>query len=285
MDDPVGLLQQLGFGEYEARAYAALLQRSPITGYELAKMSGIPRANVYAVLQKLEERNAVLRVEGPEGTRYAPVPPAELMERLNNRFEHILEAARLSLDAIAVPAEHEYVWNIRGYSALIEHASALIDAAQEHLLVAVWPEEARAVAERLALAEARGVAVTTLCLAVCPKECGGCRGSIYRYRVAPEERNRWLVLVPDGAEVLASEISSGEETLAVRTHQRLLVDLAFWYIRHSIALAAVLTDLGDRLPHLLDAETRAILESLGPDGGWLEHMRALLSQGGSAPAA
>ena len=56
MADVTALLQQLGFSEYEARAYLALLQRSPLNGYELAKVSGLPRANTYAVLQKL--RNA-----------------------------------------------------------------------------------------------------------------------------------------------------------------------------------------------------------------------------------
>ena len=54
MADITALLQQLGFSEYEARAYLALLQRNPLNGYELAKVSGLPRANVYAVLQKLE---------------------------------------------------------------------------------------------------------------------------------------------------------------------------------------------------------------------------------------
>ena len=55
MADVIALLLQLGFSEYEARAYLALLQRNPLNGYELAKVSGLPRANVYAVLQKLED--------------------------------------------------------------------------------------------------------------------------------------------------------------------------------------------------------------------------------------
>jgi HTH-type transcriptional regulator, sugar sensing transcriptional regulator len=59
MVEATTLLQELGFGDYEARAYVTLLQRSPVSGYELAKTSGIPRANVYAVLQKLEERTTV----------------------------------------------------------------------------------------------------------------------------------------------------------------------------------------------------------------------------------
>jgi hypothetical protein len=56
MTDAAALLLQLGFSEYEARAYLALVQRNPLNGYELAKVPGVPRANIYAVLQKLKER-------------------------------------------------------------------------------------------------------------------------------------------------------------------------------------------------------------------------------------
>ncbi|MBI4496931.1 MAG: TrmB family transcriptional regulator [Chloroflexi bacterium] len=287
MADAVALLQQLGFGEYEARAYVALLQRSPLNGYELAKASGLPRANVYAVLQKLEERGAVVRVETPAGVRYASVPPSELTRRLGNSFQETLEAAQRLLVVMTSPAEYEYVGNLRGYPLLLEHARSLLDATQERLLVAIWPQEASALAEPLAQAEQRGVEITTLCLEACPSECGGCRGRIYRYRVAPDYAARWLVLVPDGAEVLAGEIGPNQEALAVRTRQRLLVELASWYTRHSIALAAVLRDLGGRLDGLLGPETQAMLASVGPGGrgsGWLEHMRRLLGRGGGQTA-
>src|SRR6266542_3193328 len=67
MTDATALLQQLGFSEYEARAYLALLQRNPLNGYELAKVSGLPRANVYAVLQKLEDRGRSFASTHPTG--------------------------------------------------------------------------------------------------------------------------------------------------------------------------------------------------------------------------
>jgi predicted transcriptional regulator len=278
--DPSVELQHLGFSEYEARAYTALLGRSPLNGYELAKVSGLPRANVYAVLRKLEERGAIFRLDTPDGTRYAPVSPDELMKRLRRHFQDVLDSAQCALDRVSSPAEYEPVWNARGYAVLLEHARALLDAAKHQLLVALWPEEAAALADRLAQAEERGVEVTTLCLAACPEECGGCRGRIHRYGVAQAQPNRWLVLVPDRGEVLAGEIRPGEQALAVRTRQRLLVELAAWYIRHSIALAAMVTDLGSRLKDLLQPETLAVLASVGPggsDGGWLEHMARLLS--------
>ncbi len=276
----VTLLQRLGFGEYEAKAYVALLKRNPLNGYELAKASGLPRANVYAVLQKLEERGAAVRLDTPGGTRYAPLSPKELTQRLGSRFQEALHEARDSLEKIATPAEHEYVWNGRGYTVLQQHAAACVGATRKRLLVAVWPEEALALANHVTRAEERGVEITTLCLAACAKECGGCRGRIYRYRVAPEKRARWLVLVSDDAEVLAGEIGQGEEALTVRTRQRVLVELAAWYIRHSIALAALLTDFGGRLKHLLKPKTKSVLAAIGPaeqKSGWLEHMCQLLS--------
>jgi predicted transcriptional regulator len=282
MTEATALLQELGFGDYEARAYVALLQHNPVNGYELAKASGIPRANVYAVLQKLEERGAVVRSATPAGVRYAPVPPSELIRRLGQHVQDLLQTAQEALDDLSSPPDQADIWNVRGYTALLEHTRSLIDATRERLLVAIWPEEARVLAAPLAQAEVRGVQVTTLCLTACPTPCGGCRGQIYPYRTVLEPSNRWLVLVPDGAEVLAGEIGPREETLAVRTHQGLLVELVSGYIRHSIALAAVLQDLGGRLDDLLTPQTHRTLDALGPgrpDIGWLEHMRQLLSSG------
>jgi hypothetical protein len=147
--------------------------------------------------------------------------------------------------------------------------------------VAIWPDEARLLAEPLAQAAARGVEIVTLCPTACVDECGGCRGQIYRYRVMSERQTRWLILVADDAVLLAGEIGADNDALAVHTQQQLLVSLVSWYIRHSIALAAVVSDLDSQLERLLEPETLATLRSVGPAArgdGWLEHMRSLLSR-------
>ena len=274
-------LQQLGFSQYEAQAYVALLQRNPLTGYELAKVSGIPRPNIYPVLTRLEERGAVVRLDTPEGTHYAPIAAEELVGRLQSQFQCSLEAARGSLSEISQVTEHEHIWNTRGYPPMLEHSQAIVDSADKELLVAIWPHEAKALKDSLRAADERGVEVTTLCMAGCPEPCGNCRGQVHRYPVAPRTQDRWLVLIPDQREVLAGEIKPAGEALAVRTCQKMLVSLASWYIRHSIALAALLRDTGDRIDTLLTPETRSVLETLGPggeEGGWLEHMRQLLAK-------
>src|SRR6476646_9908420 len=171
MQDTVRILQRLGFGEYEARTYIGLLRGGPMTGYELAKISGVPRANVYDVLPKLEERGAVVRVDSPSGARYSAVPTSQLMPRLADRFNDDLAAAEEALLDQAEIGEEDHTWNIEGYHAVIDHARTLVDAAENEVLIAVWPEEARALSGNLSGAEERGVPVTTLCLAGCEREC------------------------------------------------------------------------------------------------------------------
>jgi sugar-specific transcriptional regulator TrmB len=286
MTETRALLQRLGFTEYEARAYITLLQRNPLNGYEAAKASGLPRANVYAVLRKLEARGAVVRLDTPGATRYAPVPPDELTLRMSRDFQEALDRARLSLDQVVRPPEREYVWNLQGYAALLEQARSLIESTQARLMIAVWPDEAHALMESVARAEARSVNVTTLCLGACPEECGFCRGHVYRYNVAVTQAKRWLILIPDGSEVLAGEIGPGQSASAIRTHQRLLVELTETYMRHSIVLAALLNDLGSRLADVLKPETRAALEPVIPgglEGGWLGLMRHLVNRQESRP--
>jgi hypothetical protein len=61
------------------------------------------------------------------------------------------------------------------------------------------------------------------------------------------------------------------------------VELAAWYVRHSIALATVVADLGDKLPQLLNPQTLEVLSTIGPigSGGWLEYMEQVLNSSGT----
>lgn len=273
----VPALQQLGFAEYEARAYVALVKRSPLNGYELAKASGIPRANIYGVLERLGSRRAVVRLDEPGGTRYAPVPPAELMRRLGGEFQQVADDTSRSLEALNAAPEHEPVWNLRGYAALLDQARAATRSAGTSLLLGVWPQEATALRAEVSDAERRGVEITTLCMAACEQECGGCRGAVYRYRVAPGDVPRRLVVVADGAEAVAGEIGPNGDAHTVKTRQPLVVDVCGSSIRGGIALAAIVADLGPRLDDAISPETRALLDAAAPrgDAGFVERMREL----------
>lgn len=242
MPDLVQLLERLGFSAYEAQAYISLVQHGALNGYELAKRSGLPRANIYAVLAKLEERGAVVRIHSVDRLQYAAVPPDQLLERLETGFAATLTAARDALAAIERPVDHEQVWNASGSVAFLQQARALLAKAHRHLLIACGPDTARMLANDLRETAQRGVVIKTLCLAACAQECGACQGQVFRYGFAPQHRS--LIMLADNQELLIGDVdgTSEESILTVGTRQQLLVTLAGWAIRHSIALALLLDD-------------------------------------------
>ena len=270
-------LQELGFSEYETKAYVALLQQHPANGYAIAKRSGVPRANIYGVLQKLEERGAVIPVTVAEGVVYSPISPDDLISRLGNHIAEVLASAQQSLKALATPIEQTYVQNVQGYDQMLEHVRELIGTAHQQLLIALWQPEAGALAEALAHAQTSGVAITILCCQACPQECGGCQGSVYRYRVTPDQQVHGLIVIQDECEMLVG--TTGINATAIRTRQSGLINMTAWYVRHSITLAAILTDLGGTLESTLQPDTRQLLYTIGQGASWLEHIQRLVETG------
>src|SRR4029079_5374266 len=127
-------LQAVGFSEYEARAYVALLQRGQLTGYEVAKVSGIPRPNVYPVTDSLERRGAVTRVKTARGLKYAALPAADVLSRVSRSVESHLAGAGEALESLTADAsESAYVWNIDGYADMLAAAEDLIDSARARI--------------------------------------------------------------------------------------------------------------------------------------------------------
>jgi sugar-specific transcriptional regulator TrmB len=258
----------LGFSDHEARAYVELVKKNPITGYELAKAAKIPAANAYAALNRLEERQAVMRIDGPNSTKFAPVPPEELMDRLSAEHADILTDARKELQSLSEPADLEYVWNTRGYKALIDQARTLGRAAKNSLMVAVCPPEAGFVANDMRSAVERGVQVTTLCLANCEKECGVCVGDIHRVAMMPDKSVRWFAAIADHGEILAGEVTSRDEaTTVVRTRHRLIVEIAKSYIQQAIMLAAIEKKLGQKFYNLIGPHARSIVDTFKRERG------------------
>ncbi|MFZ0390518.1 MAG: helix-turn-helix domain-containing protein, partial [Calditrichia bacterium] len=77
-------MTELGFTQYEARAYITLLRNYPSTRYELSKNSGIPRSAIYDVIRRLESYGAVSAISSrPE--KYVPLSPDDFLNMLEQR--------------------------------------------------------------------------------------------------------------------------------------------------------------------------------------------------------
>jgi sugar-specific transcriptional regulator TrmB len=152
----VAALVALGFSLNESRAYQALLQESPATGYEVGVRASIPRSAVYGVLRRLVSVGAARSIAGtPE--RFAPAPAEEVLTLLRKRFDasaHTLEEAVKQVDKTP-PAPDAF--SVKGYPRVLEEAERLIRGAQQRLVVSGWPREINHLAPELRRAAKRKV--------------------------------------------------------------------------------------------------------------------------------
>jgi HTH-type transcriptional regulator, sugar sensing transcriptional regulator len=88
-------IKRLGFSEYEAKCYLALLERKSLTVSEVARLAGIPKPNAYESLEKLLAKGLSVSVPG-KMKNYAAADPWFLKEKsletLNNSMESELES-------------------------------------------------------------------------------------------------------------------------------------------------------------------------------------------------
>jgi sugar-specific transcriptional regulator TrmB len=156
--DILGALAQLGFSLNESRAYAALLQESPATGYEVGVRAQIPRSAVYRVLRRLVTVGAARAIAGtPE--RFVPAPADEVLTLLRKRFEgsaKVLEDAIRTLDTKPPTPD---AFSVRGYNRVIEEAERLIRGSENRLVISGWPREINALLPELTKAKKRKVFV------------------------------------------------------------------------------------------------------------------------------
>jgi predicted transcriptional regulator len=273
-------LQAVGFSEYEAKAYASLVRHGPLTGYQLAKESGIPRPNVYPIIDRLEKRGAATRIEtGGGGVKYAALPAEAMLARLSRSVESHLAGAGAALGNLAETSSAEYVWNIDGYDNMLARAEQLIGGAGERVLLGTWSNESERLAGALAEAQARGVQVVVLCIQGCGHECGNCRGDVYRYAVAGDASTRWLMVVVDDRELLVGEVSQGGDAKAAQTTLEVLVAMTAQYLRNTIAVAEIVRSVGSRLPKVLDAPALRAVQGAGlaEDGdSWLKRLSTVV---------
>lgn len=259
----VSQLEALGFTEYEARAYLALLREGAQTGYQVALASGIPRPNIYPVLARLVQRGAVNKVDAKGAARYRALPSEQMLRNAEREFSVQAEQARRAMAGIAGAGHDEQVWNIDGYDQVIDRARLVIEQSRSELLAGVWSNEAGQLAESVASAEQRGVDVTTLCMQGCTEECGGCAGRIYRCDLEGTMAPRALIVVRDGEELVAGQCYADGSARGAITTMPAFVSIAAQFLQNTAAVGEIARSLGPGISRLLDESARFALQRTG----------------------
>jgi HTH-type transcriptional regulator, sugar sensing transcriptional regulator len=158
IDELVQRLQLLGFSQYEARAYCALLQRAPANGHEVAKTAGIPTSKVYETLERLLQKGAVL-VQRSDPTLWAPVPYRDLTATLRERMESNLTAVEQGLAQLGHEQDTKLTWSLSGHGHVVDSMRRAIDRTRQRLAAAIPSGELDELTPALRAAAERGVAI------------------------------------------------------------------------------------------------------------------------------
>jgi sugar-specific transcriptional regulator TrmB len=244
VNDVLEKLTQFGFSAYEAKAYLALLKKSPAIGYEVSKNAGIPTAKIYETLLSLKNK-AIVFSSTSEPVLYYPIDPDTLLNRIHSEFDEKMESLSGLLTKVSPVPDIEFTWNLTGYRAVMEKAAGVIDHAAKELLVSLWPREAEAVREQLAAAECRGVKVIA---GIFGAYNPGCAYTVNLESCGESSKKRLgkrlNVLVGDSKEAVIAEMDQEEDALGIWAATPCIILTAKEYIRHDIWGKALVDEVG-----------------------------------------
>lgn len=149
-------LKELGFSQYEAACYMALITNHPVNGSQLSKFSGIARSRIYDVLRNLIAKGYVIEVQSGQ---YAPLPSDELVRRLKTSFDTNIQAFEDEIAKASVKDDFEYVWTITGYEQVMKKAVQMISHSQKEIYIRLFPQAHAHLAKALIAADKRGVRI------------------------------------------------------------------------------------------------------------------------------
>ena len=257
-NDPIEKLVRIGFSEYEAKAYVALLRESPVTGYHISKLSGVPRSMIYEVLGKLTSRGAAMTLRKGDATQYAPVSPDEFLDQLHREYETLVGALKDDLSDLASASDLEYVWNIEGHENIMARTEEMVSQAQDRIYLALRPATFPALRRVLDGAIERGVRVVLYTTEELDLPGGRVVVAHVSEETLGQARGLGLILVIDGKEVLIGEWLTATQARASWTSSPLLVFIAEHHLRTDLYLPRILALLGDQALDLIQEEDREL---------------------------
>jgi HTH-type transcriptional regulator, sugar sensing transcriptional regulator len=230
LDALIQRLQALGFSQYEARAYCALLQKSPANGHEVAKTAGIPTSKVYETLERLRTKGAVL-VQRSEPTLWAPVPHRDLVGRLRQDMESTFSAVEQGLAQLGHEQDTALTWSLSGHGHVVDSMRRAIDRARERLTGAIPAAALSELAPALRAAAERGVTVDLVTDAGAAAELPDGDGVRVRRRSGGgPDRDRLAVVVGDGEETVLADLGR-DRPEGMWTHHPAIALLAAEHLR------------------------------------------------------
>lgn len=257
--DNINKLQQIGFSEYEAKTYLALLKENPATGYQISKNSGVPRSMVYEVLSRLHARGAVLETIEGRATYYRPLPPDILLDQYQNEIQTLISGLRPSLKDFFENQKDNRVWSIVDREAIFAYCVQMLQSAKTEVYILVNDISLDYIKDSIEDLAQKNIIPNILSTGAAKISYGNV---VYHPPLESEIQGltNTLLLLIDNKEVLVANIS--DESRATITENANLILIAKQFVWMEFFTQRVYSQIGDDLLSRLDPNDREIFKSL-----------------------
>jgi sugar-specific transcriptional regulator TrmB len=232
-------LHQIGFTEYEAKAYIALLQSYPATAYEIARESAIPTSKIYEVMAKLTDKGVVSLTDDDKKKRYIPISPDEFVEKRRDEFDKTMTLLKRDLASVAAEQDVSIIWNIRDYEYLVDKALRMIGNAKKNILISGWKNEFNLLQNAIEKRTSEGIKIAVVHFG----DTEWTINQLYHHPIEDtifmEKGGRALVIVADGREAIIGNIAEDMSVEGAWSSNIGFATLAEDYIKHDIYIMKI----------------------------------------------
>ncbi|MHA1503587.1 MAG: TrmB family transcriptional regulator [Candidatus Heimdallarchaeota archaeon] len=140
-EDVIEELKKLGFNEYQAKIYTALVGLGVATASEISQASGVPPNKVYSVIDTLKKRGLVLAQESDTSTnRYRPRSPDMVIRDMREDYETAFKKTEEKLFALYERSKKTFIpemWILRGSQAVFSKIKDMVMDASEEVIIGI----------------------------------------------------------------------------------------------------------------------------------------------------
>lgn len=222
-------LMLFGLTRQEANIYLCLFQNGELTGYEVAKLTGISRSNVYSALAGLTDKGAAYLAQG-NASKYVTVPIEEFCD---NKIRGWKQEKEYLINNIPAMKKQEIGYiTIEGYKNIWDKVVNMVHDAEKRIYISACHETIERLKLELNNAVKRGIKLVILSdQRVRETEL---IGEITYYQC--ENRGNNIRLIIDSAYALTGEITGSREDTCLYTGQKNFINVFKDTLRNEIKL-------------------------------------------------
>lgn len=229
-------MKQLGFSEYESKAYLNLLEEYPLNGYALSKKSGIPRSRIYEVLKNLIEKQLVFEQEDEKNKLYYPVDPDIFIKKVRAHYDGLFSnISEFTGKIYKEKKQDDRLVVIKGRENIIGFLNLLIRGAEKRIAISIWENEIKELQSELTKSIERGVVLRGIYFGrKTPFDTLVPHRRLDRY--IAEKKERYISIVVDGTHTISGVVSRGEDSKVTWTRDEGFIEITEDYIAHDLAV-------------------------------------------------